>query len=445
MNKKITEFSTFGSCSSRNIFNSNINKNYKDFFKINHSVEAVTLISLMSKPIEYDRNLVNSNHKYDNICVNEDLSKGFLEFLKKDFIDYIILDTLFDVSANIIAYDTNQYLTLTNRVRKTDFFNLIEDKRRINIFNDFDEYFKLWTQSCDDFFEFMNKNCKHTKFILNCSRSSYNYLDEKTNKILINKKFKGVADKFNPYRNLLDKYILENYDVEVLPFDEKTLISQNHIFGSAPTHFVSQYYSEKNKQLLEIINRNSKMSYDSPENMKFRESQRKQVIQPFSLPNFLETPNLDLNQKKNSIKSNILNSLNKYNTARIDIRNIGKSGQIINTVKLDNISDKNLYYDYPKWFENSEGKGIIIQSQSNFLKFDVECIGDGELNIILRGVDFKVKRERMPIYVKYTNFTINNKNIFNENKLLTHDNSYVYKMNVNDGQRITLYLEWLPL
>ena len=101
----VSEFSTLGSCSSRVIFNSAVNNNYKDFFHINRSVEVVSLISLMSKPIPFDENLLNSHDKFDNECVSNDLSKSFLDFLKKDEIEYLVLDTYFDVECDVIAYD----------------------------------------------------------------------------------------------------------------------------------------------------------------------------------------------------------------------------------------------------------------------------------------------------------------------------------------------------
>ena len=78
----LSEISTFGSCTSRNIFNSSINENYKQFFNINHSIESVNLISLMSKPIKFDETLINSSDNYDNTCVKEDLSKKYTELLE---------------------------------------------------------------------------------------------------------------------------------------------------------------------------------------------------------------------------------------------------------------------------------------------------------------------------------------------------------------------------
>lgn len=118
---KITQISTYGSCTSRNIFNSKINKDYKKYFKINKSVEASTLISLMSKPIDFDEKLLKTDNKYDLICIKDDLSKNFLDFIKQDPVDYIILDTLFDASSQIIKYSENQFITSSTRIKKLNY------------------------------------------------------------------------------------------------------------------------------------------------------------------------------------------------------------------------------------------------------------------------------------------------------------------------------------
>lgn len=78
----IKEFSIFGSWASRMIFNSKINPNYNEFFRINESVEQVALISLMTSPIEIDKKYIENSNAFCRSCVNNDLSKNFLEFLK---------------------------------------------------------------------------------------------------------------------------------------------------------------------------------------------------------------------------------------------------------------------------------------------------------------------------------------------------------------------------
>ena len=438
---EITSFSTFGSCASRNIFYSVINKDYKNYFKINKSVESSTLISLMSKPIEYDENLINSNETYDNLCVTDDLTNNFLEFIEKDVVDYIIIDNFFDVTNGVIIFADNQFITSTLRLKNTDFYDFVRNNKYINIFNNFQEYYSLWRESCNKFFNFVENSCNKTKIILNCSRLVYNYIDNEGN-ISKNVEFEKLAHKINPFLNLFDKYILENFDVDVLKFNSNTLSNKNHVFGLHPIHFEEKYYLEKNQQLLEIID-NNKHDFDS---YKFRLKQKKDLINLFAMTKF-DIYNLDPNkQKRSSIKDEIELKLNNYNTSRIDIinYNLSNENQKQNNVKIENCSDFNLEYYYPDWFKNPQGKGLIINSQKNFLKFDIIIEGDGELQIYLRSNDHRLNNQRVPIYINYTKLLINNENILTENAIANHDIPFIYKSSVKDKQKITVYVEWMP-
>lgn len=272
----VVEISTLGSCASRNIFNSQLNENYKSYFHINHSIEVVTLISLMSNPIEYDDKLINSDNEYSNQNVLEDLDKSFLNFLKKGKIDYLIIDTYFDVLADVIIFGKNQFITNSHHLESTDFNNLVVDKPKFSLRSDYERYFELWKEACDKFFKFMEDNCNNIKIILNCNRSVSKYYDG--DKLVESDNLKSYLS-LNKYRDILDSYILENYDVEVLEFDDNTLAFKNHIFGLGSTHYESKYYTDKTNQLNEIINRNS--SEDELYNDQIKLVNRNRLIKKF--------------------------------------------------------------------------------------------------------------------------------------------------------------------
>ena len=272
------EFSTFGSCSSRNIFNSQINEDYKKFFHINDYVESVTLISLMSKPIEFNSNLINSSNSYDNLCVKRDFSKEYLNFLKKNLIDYLIIDTYFDIAYGILILDDSHIISDSIRLKHTDLYNTINYKTKLNINENFEEYLNLYHSACNSFFKFMETHCNNTKIILNCSRNAFKYYEN--GQIIIDENLKR-RESANKYRDILDSFILKNFDVEVLPFDKNTLIDKNHIFGLHPIHYEKKYYLEKNKQLNDIIRRNLEMEYENKFNKELRCCKRKEVLNKF--------------------------------------------------------------------------------------------------------------------------------------------------------------------
>lgn len=275
----ITEFSTYGSCGSRVIFNSTFNKEYKKFFKINKSVEGSNFISLMSKPINVDSDLIQVDDSFSRTCFIDDVSKQFLDFLKKDIIDYLIIDTYFEVILGVYQLSKNQYVSDSSHLQRTKFYDTIKNYKRIDIRTNYEEYIKLWKKSCDNFFEFMDENCEKTKVILNCCKSVYKYYDDD---ILVedgNLLLQSVSS--NGYRYILDKYILENFDVEVLPFDESTLAYKNHLFEVHSIHYEPKFYKDKTVQLNDIIKRNNSYGYNSSKNIQFRKNQRKKSISRF--------------------------------------------------------------------------------------------------------------------------------------------------------------------
>ena len=143
----------------------------------------------------------------------------------------------------------------------------------------------------------------------------------------------------------------------------------------------------------------------------------------------------DSNQRLN-------NKFIKYNRARIDMINRGLEN---NTIKIINNSDIFSTVHYPDWLKKEYGVGCVVQSDNNSLFIELKCIGDGNLDIILRGSDVKdSNKNRIPIYIKYTNFLINETLIFEDEKLICHDSPYRKSIPVTNGEIVKLYFEWEP-
>lgn len=135
----------------------------------------------------------------------------------------------------------------------------------------------------------------------------------------------------------------------------------------------------------------------------------------------------------------------KYLTARIDIKNIGKSDN--NLVILEN-SDEDSKVSSPEWFKDFEGSGWIIQSMKGSMDLKIKIINDGKLNISLRGIDFRDSRKnRMPIYIDYTRFSVDGMDILDSRVTVWHDDpTYQYiKEEVKDGDVLDLHFEWEPV
>ena len=137
------------------------------------------------------------------------------------------------------------------------------------------------------------------------------------------------------------------------------------------------------------------------------------------------------------------NSLNKFSTARIDLKNYGdESNNII--LLNENMSFYNV--SQPEWFADLNGIGSVITSDSKKLDLSVKCINDGKLKIDFRGIDFKdSNNNRIPIYIDYREIEIDGKSIINDSTVLWHDNKLEYSKDVKDGQIVNIKLKWEPL
>lgn len=154
---------------------------------------------------------------------------------------------------------------------------------------------------------------------------------------------------------------------------------------------------------------------------------------------------LELIKKQEETISNplikVLPSLKKYNTARIDLKN---NGNHLNNLKIYQNSDFN-QISAPLWFKDEKGIGWVIESCVNEIDIGVECVGDGQLSIQLRGIDSRDSEgNRIPVYINYTCLSVNEIPIFNESKLIFHDKPYEHKMNVQNGEKLKIHVEWLP-
>ena len=371
---KLVEFSTLGSCASRMIFNEKFTPGYKNFAHINFSVEGGSLISLMSNPVKFDKTLLTASKPFDNRCVENDFSKKYLTFLKTNKIDYILMDTYFDLS-KLILLNNGSYVTNSARLRRTKLYENLEIDKKINIYDDIENFFQLWKKACDSFFDFLEKNSKNTKIILNCSRLVYKYKDDDGN-IKINKNFRKRSYKHNAIRDMLESYLLKNYDIDVLFFNENTLLDKNHVYGFEPSHYSSDFYPETFKQIIRIINRNNYFNdYYDEINIEIRKLKRDNILLNFEKNKF--TQNLKKQNTDNSknisfcpICGNIsifdsfgvsnrknaqcpkCKSLERHRLVYLLLQNNYKNLFNKNKVKLLHFSPETVFYNYFKSLNN---------------------------------------------------------------------------------------------
>ena len=74
-------------------------------------------------------------------------------------------------------------------------------------------------------------------------------------------------------------------------------------------------------------------------------------------------------------------------------------------------------------------------------------IEGGLILLNLRGLDFRAandKSKRIPYWIDYTKFAVNDDVIFEESTPIWHDSPYDYKFEAKAGEQVKISIEWLP-
>ena len=157
-------------------------------------------------------------------------------------------------------------------------------------------------------------------------------------------------------------------------------------------------------------------------------------------------PKKVLTKSHTSVLNDILhrigdNKIKKYYTSRIDIKNNG-----LNNFVEVNKKDSFASFVYPSWFKNDEGQGLMIHSSAGKINFTIKCVNDGKLVILLRGKEVKDEYDkRLPVYVQYTSFKINNMNITQKKFVASHDKPFKFEKKVKNGEELNIEVEWEPM
>lgn len=316
----IPTFCQIGTCVSRDLFNGSINKGYKKHFRSERALLRSTIISLMEEPIDFKEEEViveegiggySGSSKLRTEIGKDDLTNKFLEDLKEIQPEYLIIDVIRDIGEGNLEIDGGKYISYDHRdLRYTTFYKNLTVQNLLKITEEEDKFLKLWKERCNQLFSFLNENCPNTIIILNSARHVSRML-KSNGEIIENKNFKKRENLYNPYKIIADEYICNNFDVEVLEFDENTLAHEDHKWGKGPVHYTPDYYEKTSKQLNEIVKRNRSIKTKEDEllNKKIRQLRKEKIILKSNIYQInkekeeFEIENNKLNNKLNNVLS----------------------------------------------------------------------------------------------------------------------------------------------
>ena len=148
-------------------------------------------------------------------------------------------------------------------------------------------------------------------------------------------------------------------------------------------------------------------------------------------------------KKSRESDADILAKFKRWFSVRLDIQlktTIQKDFQIVS------VSDDKAEIRKPEWC-NRNGVGYVIQSYAGKLTIVFKVIAGGTATFALKGLfypDPQNKGKRIPYWVDYTKFAVNDKVIFNKLTPVWHDKPYNYTLETKAGEEITVSVEWLP-
>lgn len=140
----------------------------------------------------------------------------------------------------------------------------------------------------------------------------------------------------------------------------------------------------------------------------------------------------------------LLEVLESFKMARIDIKNFGTED---NNLKITDYGNGvNYKIMTPRYFnKNKDGVGYVIESKKLEHKLQLECIGNGELVINLKGVDIKDSTgNRIKAWADFVSFKIDDQEHLTGVTPVWHDKPLKKSIQVYDGQIVDIYFKWLP-
>ena len=243
--------SVFGSCVTRDNFNSRFNPGYREYFEVTLSANQSSVIALMSPPVEEEYELLRELSDYDQWNIRSDLTRGFLPQVAELQPDHLVLDFFGDVHFGVARLPDGRYLT-DNRWKThfTDFYERHRAAGHLTLFqwtHDADVYFDLWTEALDGFAAYLARECPHTRVIVH---RGYN-----TDRVLVPGRPRPVSLRehaklapfdvhgANAFWSRLDEYAITTHGWDSIDLRDLEAPSyEEHPWGPFYVHYTPDYY-----------------------------------------------------------------------------------------------------------------------------------------------------------------------------------------------------------
>jgi len=246
-----TRVALLGSCTTRDVFNSKFNSDYKKYFQIVADQQHMSLLSVMATPIEIkDKKIEGNVTEFYKKVYRQDLQKDFLKRLKASQPEVLILDFYTDVFYGAIKVNDKSFITNKKwQYQKLSHFKNFSINDEYSIYNNTDDFISTWMANFDEFYNYVKKNIPHCQIVIN--KTKFVNIGRHNGKMVtlseeLNDKWeKFHIDRFNILWNLLDTYAIYKYNLKKIDFDrDKYYCPSNHAWGWFYVHYNQEFYSD---------------------------------------------------------------------------------------------------------------------------------------------------------------------------------------------------------
>ena len=268
-----TKIAIFGSCVSMDNFRSAHNK-YKDDYELSSVQLRLSLISVMQEAISFTEDEIKilpdtPQHRFSTNVLRNDLTKDFFNQINDD-IEYMVLDLYFDLLFGVLFTDRGVITNNTWDYTNTPFYKNLKQKKECSFNENPYEFYVLWTKYCDKFFNYLQDNYPNMKIILNKVKI-VDVIKDKNGGYYIEPLYTKRAVKLNPLIDMIEGYVLSNYDVVYVDLTSDVTSDENHIWGKSLVHYNIEYYHNFYKVMHDIISGKSSKYYYQKDNVIYDE------------------------------------------------------------------------------------------------------------------------------------------------------------------------------
>lgn len=230
----------FGSCVTRDNLNRTFNPGYKDLFNCVALADHVSMVSLMSDPIDVDADTLDGLEPRIFNNLQREFSRAYLAELKEAQPDYLIMDFWPDLIFGFARLGNGRHITNNAWSTVNTAFYKAQEVDVYRIHAKTEAFMATWTDAIDCFMAYLKEICPETRVIVHRSRNVGTWVDKSG----ATHEFNSWAVSMNRHWDAMDDYLSANHDVDSIDVMPDGLQSfEAHPWGKFPVHYTFNYHA----------------------------------------------------------------------------------------------------------------------------------------------------------------------------------------------------------